>query len=118
LALVRKHQQGRLTPGLLSAARLQIRLDILQSPKVVKLAAGNKTLEDCLDLLDTHRLGCLDGIFVQMALELAGGLRNKGDDLIVVTPKKRLLQVLHAEGLKAFDPELQTQTDLDALLGP
>jgi predicted nucleic acid-binding protein len=116
--LVRRQHQGLLTPVLLSAALLQVRLDVMQAPGILKLATENKTIEACFGLLETHRLGCLDGIFVQMARELAGGLRNRGDDLVVVTPKKRLLQVLHAEGLKTFDPETQSQADLDALLGP
>ena len=116
--LVRKQKQGRLTPALLSAVLFQLERDFLHNTEYGKLPAEDAIIEDCFTLLDRHGIGCLDGIFVRMALELAGKLRTKGDDLVGVTPKKRLLQVLRAEGLTTFDPERQTQAELDALLGP
>ncbi len=40
------------------------------------------------------------------------------DDSVLFTPDPRLLQVAQAEGLVTFNPETQTQADLDTLLAP
>ena len=36
--------------------------------------------------------------------------------IVVVTSDKRLLKACQAEGLTIFDPETQSQADLDALI--
>ena len=41
-----------------------------------------------------------------------------GDDLVLVASDQRLLRAAQAEGLVTFDPETQSQADLDALLMP
>jgi len=43
-------------------------------------------------------------------------LRAGGNDLVLVAADHRLLKAARAEGVLAFDPEAQTQPDLDALL--
>ena len=40
-----------------------------------------------------------------------------GDDLVLVTSDQRLLRAAQVEGVLTFNPETQTEGDLDALLG-
>ena len=40
------------------------------------------------------------------------------NSLVLVVTDRRLLRAAQAEGLLTFDPETQTQAELDAFLGP
>jgi hypothetical protein len=55
---------------------------------------------------------------VRIGLDHAASLRAAGHDLVLVSSKRRLLQVARKEGLVTFNPEIQTQADLEALLRP
>jgi hypothetical protein len=55
---------------------------------------------------------------LRIALDLVSAFRSRGDDLVLVAADRRLLQAARAEGLVVFDPETQTQTELDMLLAP
>jgi hypothetical protein len=69
-------------------------------------------------LIDRHSVNSTDGIILRAALDLAAALRARGDRLIVVSCDTRLLKASTTEGLATFNPESQSETDLDALLGP
>jgi hypothetical protein len=45
-------------------------------------------------------------------------LRAAGNDLVLVARDRRLLRAAQAEGLLTFDPENQTEPELDILIGP
>lgn len=49
-------------------------------------------------------------------LEVANVPRKAGDELVLVTCDARLLRAAQLEGLLRFNPELDTQTQLDALI--
>jgi hypothetical protein len=115
---VRRRQQGLFTPVLFSSAMLQLLLGILQPKTFPKLRSDNALIRKALDLLDRYELPPGDAIVLQTAINRASRLRSAGNELILVTPDPRLLPAAQGEGLRTFDPEAQTQADLDALLGP
>jgi len=51
-------------------------------------------------------------------LEIDKQLHSIGNQLVLVSSDQRLLKAAQAEGLFTFDPETQSQADLDALLAP
>jgi hypothetical protein len=55
---------------------------------------------------------------LQAAPQMIPTLRAVGNDLVLVACDRRLLRAAQAEGLLTFDPENQTQPELDSLLGP
>jgi len=53
-----------------------------------------------------------------LGVDHANQLRGSGHDLVLVSSGRRFLQVARAEGLLTFNPETQTQAELDVLLRP
>jgi hypothetical protein len=117
-ALVRLRRCGKFTAGLFANAMLQFRLDVLQPTHFTKLSLGNAQVEASLALIDKHRLDSTAGLLVRICLDHAAALRTAGHDLVMVSSGRRFLQVARKEGLMTFNPEIETQADLEALLGP
>jgi 3-hydroxyisobutyrate dehydrogenase-like beta-hydroxyacid dehydrogenase len=51
-----------------------------------------------------------------MALDVATRRRAAGHDLVLMTTDPPLLRAARREGLTTFNPERQTQAELDALI--
>jgi predicted nucleic acid-binding protein len=117
-ALVRKRNGGQITPAVFAVALLQFRGEVLDAVDFLKLPVDNLLIGASLPLLDKHSLNATDAILLQLAREQGQVLRAAGNDLVLIASDKRLLKAAQAEGLVTFDPETQTQADLDALLGP
>jgi predicted nucleic acid-binding protein len=116
-ALARKRNRGDITPSAYALAMGALYSEVLRGGKV-KLPADDHLILRSLPLSDRHSVNATDAVVLQTALELAPSLRSSGDDLVLVAADQRLLRAARAEGLVVFDPETQTQTDLDVLLAP
>jgi predicted nucleic acid-binding protein len=116
--LVRKKNAGLLLPADYSQALVELGAEIVYSKMVPKLVAGNALVPTALPLIEAHSINATDAIVLRLALNTAIRLRIVGHDLIVVASDQRLLRAAQAEGLLTFNPETQSQVDLDALLGP
>jgi predicted nucleic acid-binding protein len=66
--------------------------------------------------IETYSINSTDAYILQCALDEADKLRTVGDDLILVSSDKRLLAAARQERLLTFDPENDTQTDIDVLI--
>jgi hypothetical protein len=97
---------------------LQFRWDVLQPTALVKLPLHNAQAEASLPLIDKHQLARTEGLMLRAALDHAVTLRAAGDDLVLVSLGRRLLQTARKEGLLTFNTETGTQAGLEALLGP
>lgn len=115
--LVRKKNGGRLSAPAYAQALIDLGAEISSSP-AQKLAADNGLITSAVPLIEVHSINSTDAIILRSALDLADSLRDVGASLVLVTSDKRLVRAAAAEGLSTFDPETQSQTDLDALLGP
>jgi predicted nucleic acid-binding protein len=117
-ALVRKRNRGDLSATAYALAMAALRTEVLSPGGVVLLPAYDHLILRSLLLSQRHAINATDAIFLQAALDLAAALRSNSDDLVLMAADRRLLQAAQAEGLVLFDPEMQTQADLDVLLAP
>jgi predicted nucleic acid-binding protein len=116
--LVRKKNSAHITAAVFSQAMLQVRVELLTSTSLNRAPVETDLVITGLPLIESHSINATDAIILRSALDLAASLRAVGDDLVFVASDLRLLRAAQAEGLVTFNPETQTQPDLDALLGP
>ena len=116
--LVRKRNAGLLSGAAFSQAMLDLRAEIIDPPEVTKVLSADYLVWAAIPLVQTHSINSNDAVMLSSALEAATHLRAGGDDLMLVAADQRLLRAARAEGLTVFDPQTQTEADLDALLGP
>jgi uncharacterized protein len=116
--LVRKRNAGSLTPARFGQAIRALWAEVGPLAAVRIFDATVVLAERACDLIDRHSINSTDAILLRSALDLATGLRTRGDDLLLVASDRRLIRAAGAEGLTTFDPEAQSAADLDALLGP
>ena len=117
-ALVRKRNGGLLNIGAFGLALTQLVSEVLDAPNFTKLPADNATIRIAVSLLQKHSINSTDAVVLQTALDTANFFRSNGNNLVLVASDQRLLKAAQAEGLVTFDPEAQTQTDLDKLISP
>lgn len=116
--LVRNRNAGKLAAAPFGLAMSALATEILNAAQVRRVVADDKLVSAALGLIDRYSINSTDGILLRSALDLAAQLRAHGDDLVLVASDQRLLKAAQAEGLVTFDPESQTQADLDLLLAP
>jgi predicted nucleic acid-binding protein len=114
--LVRKRNDGRLTQAVYAQALTEFATEIVNEPAVRKMSVGRAEITGALPLIQAHSINATDGLVLRSALDLAGELRTSGNDLVLVTSDHRLLRAAPAEGLRTFNPEAESEVDLDVLL--
>jgi len=114
--LVRKRNDGRLSANGFAQSLIAFGAEVIHAADMRQIAAGNALVLAALPLIQAHFINATDAVILRSALELAASLRASGNDLVLVAADHRLLKAARAEGLLTFDPEAQTQSDLDALL--
>jgi predicted nucleic acid-binding protein len=115
---LRKRNARRIPLTAYNQALADFQNEVLGAPDFTKVPATDQVVYAAVSLLQKHSINANDAVVLQAALDLAVPLRTAGSDLLLVTSDKRLLRAARAEGLLTFDPETQSQADLDALLGP
>jgi predicted nucleic acid-binding protein len=116
--LVRKHNGGLITPALFQQALSDLRTEIGTKTPIRLVDVTGTLAEDAYPFDEKYSINSTDAILLRSALDLATVLRTAGDDLLLVASDQRLLKAARAERLSAFDPEVQSVGDLDAILGP
>jgi hypothetical protein len=116
--LVRKRNGGLLAAAAFNQAVIDFGVEIVNQASVRKVMADNALVNASLPLIQAHAVNATDALILRSAMDLAVALRATGHDLLLVASDLRLLTASQAEGLAAFNPERETQTDLDALLTP
>jgi len=114
--LVRKRNAGRLAVGNYSQAILDFDVEIANSAAIKKVVALTPLVISAFSLIGRHSINSTDAILLRSAVDLAAGLRARGDDLVLIASDQRLLRAAQAEGLFTFNPETQTAADLDQLV--
>lgn len=116
--LVRKRNGGLLSPSLFTSAMGQLRAEVLSAADVAKFPAENALVSAAIPLVERYAINSSDAIALQTALTLALQLRPAGNDVVLLAADQRLLKAAQVEGLLTFNPETQSQADLDLLLQP
>ena len=72
--------------------------------------------DDSLRFINLYSFRSSDAIILQCALDEANNLRAAGDDLVLVCSDDRLVRAAKREGLRTFNPENDSQEDLDIFI--
>jgi hypothetical protein len=114
--LVRRQNAGGLTPAAFRASITNLFQEIIASLHFPVLRVENSLIRNSLSHIDQHAINSNDAAVLQMALRLAAGHRQQGNDLVLVASDQRLLRAAQREGLTTFDPETQDSVTLQTLL--
>jgi len=115
-ALVRRHNDHKITDDRFARAYAELLREVVRSPEFDTLAVPNDEIEAALPFLQKHKVNISDAALLRIALDLQAATRADGDDLVLVVSDGRLQQAAEAEGLATFNPETQSEMELDALL--
>lgn len=113
---VRKANAGQLVLPAFNQAVADFRHEVMDDAEFGKVATPDNLVYAAASLIPKHSINATDAVILRSALDIASQLRTAGDDLVLVSSDQRLVKAAQEEGLATFDPETQTQTDLDALL--
>lgn len=114
--LVRKRNARGLSQLQFTQAAFHLGREIVHAAAVQKVEAINALVLQAMPLVEPHSLNSTDAVLLCSAVEVAPILRAQGNDLVIVASDQRLLRAAQAEKLTTFNPEKQSQTELDALL--
>ena len=114
--IVRKRNRGEITLSEFNQAIQQFEVEIINSTKVLQVHATVNQKIAARELIDNYSINSTDAYILRCALDKANELRAAGEDLILVSSDKRLLNTAKKERLHTFDPETDSQTALDILI--
>lgn len=112
--LVRKYNDGRLSPQLFSQAMLELHREVIENEDFVITAIEDNLIISALALIGRHNLNATDAIILKSCLDFQAGLPD--DRVILCTSDKRLGRAARQEGIPVFDPEVDTLAQLEAFL--
>jgi hypothetical protein len=78
----------------------------------------NNLLLASLPFVEKYQHGAAGSVLLRLALNVAQAHRTTGNDLVLMTTKAAVRRAAQQEGIISFNPERQSQADLDGLLGP
>jgi predicted nucleic acid-binding protein len=114
--LVRRRNSGALSAAAYQAASRSLRDELIVAGEVRLQPAEDALVFASLPLIERHSINATDALVLRSALDVAAELRPSGDDLVLLAADARLLRATAAEGLPVFNPEVDPQDRLDALI--
>lgn len=114
--LVRKRNDGRVSPQLFALAMLEINQELLDNENFDVASVDNTLILSALELIAEHNINATDAVVLRSCLNLQQLLQGQGHRLIFWTCDKRLVRAAQQEGVDVFDPEIETIARLHALL--
>lgn len=112
---VRKRNDKRITQHDFNHAVANLSLEVIDSASDFKtVSTPNSLIWASLDLIDNHSINSVDAMVLRSALDVAIELRNVSDEkLVFVASDQRLLKAAYAEGLLIFNPEIDSEQELN-----
>jgi predicted nucleic acid-binding protein len=114
---VRKKNASVVPHTTFNQAMTDFRSEVIDAANFTKIPATDSLINTAASLVAKHSLNATDAVILRSVLDLVVVLRATGDDRVLVTSDQRLLRAAQVEGVLTFNPETQTEGDLDALLG-
>lgn len=114
--LVRKRNDGRLSPKLFTQAMLELNKEVIEDAAFSVASVDDELFLSALDLIAQHNINATDAIILRSCLNLQQVLQNQGHRLVLWSCDKRLLRAAQHEGVEVFDPEVETKAQLQTLL--
>ena len=116
--IVKKRNRTEITASEFTQAIQQFEAEVVNSTEVVQVHATVDQKEAARQLIHDYPINSTDAYILQCALDKANQLRTSGDDLILVSSDRGLLNAARSERLLTFNPETDSQTALDTLIDP
>ena len=116
--IVKKRNSAEITFSEFNQAIQKFEVEIVNNSEVVQVHATVDQKETARQLIHDYPINSSDAYILQCALDKSNQLRTTGDDLILISSDKSLLNAARSEGLLTFDPETDSQTVLDMLVDP
>ena len=113
---VRKKNGGIITITEFNQAIQRFEIEFIRRADVKQVNPTQNQKIASRSLIELHSINSTDAYILQCALDEADKLRTAGDDLILVSSDRRPLTSATKEGLLIFDPETDSQIDLDVLI--
>lgn len=114
--IVRRHNAGAIGDTGFDLALRSVTSEIAAAPDFPLQSVADSLVLASLPLIERHSLNATDALILRSALDAAGELQARGDELVLVASDLRLIAAARAESLLTFNPETQAQAELDALL--
>lgn len=114
--LVRKRNDGRLSPELFTQAMLELNKEVIEDEAFSIASVNDELVLSALDLIAQHNINATDAIILRSCLNLQQLLQNQGHRLVLWSCDKRLLRAAQNEGVEVLDPEVETKAQLQMLL--
>ena len=114
--VVRQRNAGRLTAREAAATLIELDQGLLNHPEFRWIDRGAEDIRRSLSLISRHTINATDALVLRSALDADAVFRQAGDTLVLVASDARLVRAARAEGLTVFNPETDTEAQLDALL--
>ena len=114
--LVRKRNDGRLSPTLFAQMMVELNEEIIASEDFSLASVDDELILAALGLIAQHNINATDAIILRSCLNLQQVLQTQGHRLILWSCDKRLLRAAQQEGVEVFDPEIESKAQLTALL--
>lgn len=115
-AFVRKKNAGLITEAAFVQAMTDFRAEVVDSVSFKLVAVDDALIFASHLLIEKHSINATDALVLRSALDAAALLQQAGNDVVLVTSDTRLLNAAQAEGLKTFNPETDSQMQLDMLI--
>ena len=115
--LVRKRNDGRLSPQLFTQAMLEVNKEVIEDEAFSVASVDDSLVLSALDLITQHNINATDAIILRSCLNLQQVLQNEGHRLVLWSCDKRLVRAAQMENVEVFDPEVETKAQLQMLLG-
>ena len=114
--LVRRKNDNRIIPDDFSQALENFRAEVIDAVAFQLVSVEDALVLASHSLIEQHSLNAMDALVLRSALDAAAIVLPAGNDIVLVASDRRLLRAAQAEGLQTFNPEVDTQADLDALI--
>ena len=114
--IVRNRNRRALTARAFNQAKQLLDDEIIHSEEVELVLPTENQITISWNFIERYSINSTDAILLQCALDEARERRMSGDNLVLVSSDKRLLNASRDEGLITFDPETDNQTTLDFLI--
>ena len=108
-----RKQDGVLIQPEYNQAIQKFEAEVVNHAEVVKLEATPNQKIAARKLIAAHNINSSHALVLQCALDKANELRADGNNLILVCSDKGLLSAAQHKGLRTFNPENDSQEDLD-----
>ena len=113
---VRKKNRKLITQASFAQAMTDFRAEVLNDVHFELVSTADDLISPSHQFIEKYSLNATDAFILRSALEVATRLRSVKDDLVLIASDQRLLQAAQAEGLATFNPETDSQAQLDTLL--